>query len=150
MPLPPRTVRAPPQNMKKPGKPTEEGPLPGLSEENYAVLPAILGIGVISPILLVAQAFLPAPTAAPPKKKGAKASAKAPTKKPAAAKMELPKMAMPSLPKREKKAPKPKAPPKPKAVKAPKAPKAAPAPAPEPAPAPAPAPAPGERNASPP
>ena len=51
--------------MKKPGKPTEEGPLPGLSEENYAVLPAILGIGVISPILLVAQAFLPAPTAAP-------------------------------------------------------------------------------------
>ena len=95
--------------MKKPGKPTEEGPLPGLSEENYAVLPAILGIGVISPILLVAQAFLPAPTAAPPKKKGAKASAKAPTKKPAAAKMEPPKMAMPSLPKREKKAPKPKA-----------------------------------------
>ena len=116
--------------MKKPGKPTEEGPLPGLSEENYAVLPAILGIGVISPILLVAQAFLPAPTAAPPKKKGAKTSAKAPSKKPAAAKMELPKMAMPSLPKREKKAPKPKAPPKPKAVKAPKAPKAAPAPAP--------------------
>ena len=101
--------------MKKPGKPTEEGPLPGLSENNYAVLPAILGIGVISPILLVAQAFLPAPTAAPPKKKGAKTSAKAPAKKPAAAKMELPKMAMPSLPKREKKAPKPKAPPKPKA-----------------------------------
>ena len=69
VPLPPASVRVQPQHMKKPGKPTEEGPLPGLSEENYAVLPAILGIGVISPILLVAQAFLPAPTAAPPKKK---------------------------------------------------------------------------------
>ena len=113
--------------MKKPSPATEEGPLPGLSETNYKVLAGVTAVGVLAPALLLAQAFIPADFGkkAPPKKgdKGAKpaTSKTAPAKKPAAAKMELPKLA---LPKREKAPAKPKAPKASKASKASKAPKA--------------------------
>ena len=69
--------RGSPLRMKKPSPATDAGPLPGLSENNYAVLAGVAATGLLAPALLFAPALLPAP--APPAK--GKTSAKVPAPK---------------------------------------------------------------------
>ncbi|KAH8058878.1 hypothetical protein JL721_9448 [Aureococcus anophagefferens] len=87
----PAATRGQALRMKKPSPATEAGPLPGLSENNYAVLAGVAATGLLAPALLFAPTLLPAPA---PAAKG-KTSAKAPAPK-------GPGFSLPSLPAKEK------------------------------------------------
>ncbi|KAH8088628.1 hypothetical protein JL720_6574 [Aureococcus anophagefferens] len=60
----PAATRGQALRMKKPSPATEAGPLPGLSENNYAVLAGVAATGLLAPALLFAPTLLPAPAPA--------------------------------------------------------------------------------------